>query len=112
MDLSTETVGNILVIAPMFRHVDAANSKEFKEAIVPLLAQSGHVLIDLSEIQFLDSSGLGVLLSCLRHAKRGGGELKLCGLTRPVHVLFELVRMHRVFEIFPARDEALRSFAS
>ncbi|MBI3736649.1 STAS domain-containing protein, partial [Candidatus Sumerlaeota bacterium] len=58
----------------------------------------------------LDSSGLGAILSCLRKLNSVGGDLKLCAMSKPVHTLFELVRMHKIFEIFPTRDEAVRSF--
>jgi anti-sigma B factor antagonist len=68
------------------------------------------LLFDLEKLKFVDSSGLGALLSCLRQVTAVKGELKLCGMAKPVHALFELVRMHRVFDILITRDEALRSF--
>jgi len=50
-------------------------------------------------------------LACLRHAHEASSEIKLCQLTKPVRALFELVRMHRVFEIFNTPDEAERSYS-
>ena len=53
-----------------------------------------------------------MLLSCLRQVHNTGGDLKLCGMNKAVRALFELVRMHRVFEIFASREEASRSYGA
>jgi anti-sigma B factor antagonist len=64
-------------------------------------------LIDMSGLTFVDSSGLGALLSCLRMMKGKNGQLLLVGMSRPVRALFELVRMHRIFSIYNSLAEAL-----
>jgi len=68
------------------------------------------LVIDMSSVQFVDSSGLGVILSCLRQVTERGGDLKVCGLSKGVRALFELVRMHKVVEIYNTREEALAAF--
>lgn len=93
-------------------HLDAGNVRDFKLAVQPFLKPAGRVVFDISGIKFVDSSGLGALLSCLRQLNAEGGDLKLCGMTRPVRALFELVRMHRIFEIYHTADEAVRAFES
>ena len=87
--------------------LDASNSKAFKEAVQPVLAQHHRILLDLEALQFVDSSGLGAMLSCLRTVHDRGGHLALCAMSKPVRTLFELVRMYRVFDIYPTRAEAL-----
>jgi len=67
-------------------------------------------VLDLSKIEFIDSTGLGALVSCLRQAHSTGGEIKLVGLTKSARALFELVRMHRVFEVFNSSAEAITSY--
>jgi len=47
---------------------------------------------------------------CLRQLNATGGELKLCGMSKPVGAVFELVRMHRIFDICGSKDDALRAF--
>lgn len=69
-----------------------------------------HVILDLSRVTFVDSAGLGVLIGCLRQVKQGRGELSLCGLTSNVRTLFQLCHMHRLFQIYNTREEALRAF--
>jgi anti-sigma B factor antagonist len=68
----------------------------------------GHdtVLLDLSDVDFIDSSGLGSLLSCLRTMNAKEGDLRLFGMRKPVQAMFELVRMHRLFAIYDTEDEA------
>jgi anti-sigma B factor antagonist len=90
--------------------LDASTARAFKEAVKPLLTQDARLVLDLSRIEFIDSTGLGALVSCLRQAHASGGEIKLTGLTKSARALFELVRMHRVFEIFNSSDEAIASY--
>jgi anti-sigma B factor antagonist len=92
--------------------LDAGNEKRFKKEVVSQLEPSSKVILDLSEVNFIDSSGLGVILSCYRHLHAGNGDLKLCCLNEQVHTLFELVRMHRIFDIHKTVEEALASFES
>ena len=110
MQLSTTTVENVIVVQIPGTTLDAGNTKDFKAAITPLLTPGAHVVLDLTNLKFVDSSGLGAMLSALRQLNGAAGELKLCDMSKPVRALMELVRMHRVFEIFNTREEALRSF--
>jgi len=110
MELMTERIGDVIVVALPGDMLDASNAKEFKRDIAPVLEPQAKVVFDLAELRFVDSSGLGAFLSCLRQLNATGGDLKLCGMTKPVRTLFELVRMHKIFDIVGTRDEALRSF--
>jgi len=88
-------------------HLDASNVKEFKSQIDKLEFKHKQVLLDMSPLSFVDSSGLGAILSMRRNIIANDGSLNLFGLTTPVRALFELVKMHRVFTIFNTKDEAL-----
>ena len=107
MPAAIEHIGDIVVVVLPGRSLDASNVKAFKQEITPLLGSKAKVVFDMSQLQFVDSSGLGSLLSCLRQLHAGGGELKLCGMAQPVHTLFALVRMDRIFDIFPTQAEAV-----
>lgn len=91
-------------------HLDAGNVRDFKLAVAPMLKPNAKLVFDLSGLKFVDSSGLGALLSCLRQLNSQGGDLKLCGVTRPVRALLELVRMHKVFDICNTAEEATKAF--
>ena len=110
MQLAVETISNVAVAAIPVEELDASNAGEFKRDIGPLLEAHANLVLDLSRLRFGDSSGLGAFISCLRRLNAKGGDLKLCGMSKQVRGVFELVRMHRVFDILPDREAALRAF--
>jgi anti-sigma B factor antagonist len=88
--------------------VDAHNAAELKDRILKALEEGDHALvIDLSQVQFIDSSGLGALLSGFKNANLRASDFALTGLQPRVKSMFELTRLHRVFEIYPGLEEAL-----
>ena len=91
-------------------NLDASNTKEFKSQVSPLIKAKAKLVFDLTKVKFVDSSGLGALLSCLRRVNAEGGDLKICGVTKQVRLIFELVRLHRIFEMFNTREEAAKVF--
>lgn len=91
--------------------LDASNAPRFRTAI-DAQVESGKYVLDLSNLSFVDSSGIGALLSCLRKVTALGGEVRLAGLQPSVANLFKLVRMDRLFEIFPTVDEAIVSYSN
>jgi anti-sigma B factor antagonist len=101
---------DVLVLELREDNLDASNVREFKEAAQALMLDRTRVVLDLSGVKFVDSSGLGALISCLRLLNGRRGDFRLCGLSRTVRALFELMRMHRVFNIHDTRDEAIRSY--
>jgi len=110
MQMAFEKVGDVAVAAVPVEELDASNAGEFKRDIAPMLDANGKLVLDLSRLRFVDSSGLGAFISCLRKLNAKGGDLKLCGMSKQVRAVFELVRMHRVFDILGTREDALRAF--
>lgn len=93
--------------------LDAHNSGELKTQMLTFFDEGkNNLAIDLKAVRFVDSSGLGSLVSGFKNASARNGNLKLCGLQPQVRSMFELTRLHRVFEIFPDSEEALASFQS
>lgn len=112
MDLPSEKVGAVTLIRIGVSSLDAGNTDGFKKQIGPVLKTESQLVLDLAQVEFIDSSGIGALLSCLRELSRHGGDLKLCAATRPVRAICELVRLHKIVEIFNTREEAVRAFAA
>ena len=110
MELAADKNGNVAVVLVPVDELDASNAGELKRDIAPILEANSQLVIDLSRVRFVDSSGLGAMLSCLRQVSARGGDLKLCGMSRQVSATFELVRMYRIFDIFPTQEEAVRAF--
>jgi len=110
MDFVLQQIGDVKVATVPVAELDAGNAADFKRDIAPLLETSSKLVIDLSRLRFVDSSGLGAFISCLRKLNAKGGDLKLSGMSKQVRAVFELVRMHRVFEIFDTTAEAAAAF--
>jgi len=87
-----------------------STASDFKKRMAPLLAAHRQIVLDMDAVTFVDSSGLGGILSCLRELSATGGDLKLCRVQKRVRVMFELVRMHRILNIFPTCEEAVAAF--
>ncbi len=110
MMVRTTNVGEVSLGTVESKVLDAGTTASFKEGMKPLLVEGAKVVLDLSRVEFIDSSGLGALVSSLRLAHGMNAEIKLFGLRKPVRALFELVKMHRVFEVFNSADEAISSY--
>lgn len=93
------------------KSLDASNIKAFRAAITPQLEHYNKIVLDLNNVDFIDSAGIGTLVSCLRIVTEHQGQLRLCGLNRAVIALFELMRMHRIFEVHSDRQSALSSLS-
>jgi anti-anti-sigma factor len=112
MLLEHATDNNVLIITPKGQSLDAKDAPAFKEEVINLITVNdlNRVVLDLQHLDFIDSSGLGTFLSVLRVLHSTGGELKLARMNKTIRTMFELVSMHKVFEIFNSTDEAVRSF--
>ena len=111
MQLNITEQGDIVKISVEEERMDAHNSGDLKEQMLQLFDEGKcNLMIDLGAVRFIDSSGLGALVSGFKNASAREGSLKLCCLQPQVRSMFELTRLHRVFEIFPSQEEALNSF--
>jgi len=108
----TDASDKAAIVSFSIENLDASNVKAFREAIQEVTGSRQIVLLDMSPLNFVDSSGLGALLSVLRTMNAKSGQLRLFGMTKPVKALFELVRMHRIFAIYNSREEALEELAA
>ena len=87
--------------------LDANNHDSFRSGLNELIQPGARHVLDLSSVEFMDSSGLGVLLSVLRRVITDDGDLVLCGLSPQVRYLLELVRMHKIVNVYDDLGEAL-----
>lgn len=110
MEIAVEKIGEVAIAELRVQELDASNAADFKRDIAPLLEAHTKLVIDLGQLRFTDSSGLGAFISCLRKLNAKGGDLKLCRMSKQVRAVFDLVRMNRIFDIFGTRDEAINSF--
>ena len=86
--------------------IDAIKGNQLRRDINDMMeTKPDIVLIDLQDVTFMDSSGLGALLSAFKTVRSAGGKLYICSVNDQVRMLFELTRMDRVLEKFANRDE-------
>jgi anti-sigma B factor antagonist len=89
------------------KRLDASNSSSFRSAVLNSIDTFQEtVILDLSEVQFLDSSGLGALIAILK-TRNESSELILCGLSQNVERVFELTKMNKTFKVKASPEEAV-----
>ena len=110
MEVAVDQIGEIGVAEVPVDELDASNAPEFKRDITSVVQTNTKLVLDMNRLRFVDSSGLGAILSCLRQLSAKGGDMKLCCMSKQVRAAFELVRMHRIFDIYPTREDAVRAF--
>jgi anti-sigma B factor antagonist len=110
MQSLAEKVGDITIVTPNMKHLDASNADEFRMDMNEALQGTRNLVLDLNKVEFIDSRGCGAILSCLKHLSTSGGDLKLCNISRPVRTTLEIIRLHRICEIHDSRDAAVKSF--
>jgi anti-sigma B factor antagonist len=109
MELEEKKVGKVLIVIPRQSRIDASVSTEFKGRMVDSINQGNKLIVlDLSDVDFVDSSGLGVMVSSLKTIDNEG-DLVICCIRDTVMRLFSLTRMNRVFSIFTTQADALQA---
>ncbi len=106
MNLDISEQKKLVVITIKEERLDAHNANDLKAELLALFEQGKrNILIDLKDVRFIDSSGLGALVSGFKNAITNQGSLKLASLQTQVKSMFELTRLHRVFDIYPSRAD-------
>ena len=111
MPLTVREDGSITVIKVEGDLVIGAPEAEFKKTVLQLLERGRvNLLIDLSDVGFLDSSGLGALVRAMTTSQNEGGQTKLLGAGPQVRKLLEMTKLDSVFEMFDDLETAASSF--
>ena len=101
---ATIASSQLTVIRPQ-GHLNAANAPEFGRQLTAAIAKDrpAVVLVDMEQVESLDSAGLMVLVSALSQAQQQNYQFSLCSLLPSIRIIFELTQLDRVFEIFASR---------
>ena len=113
MDLRTKTreAGSVTIVDVHGRIVLGEESAALRSLIIDLLNRGNkQILLNLGNVSYIDSSGLGSLVSAFSSVRKQGGELKLLSLTNKVHDALQLARLYTVFDIKDDEAEAIKSF--
>lgn len=110
MDAEVRAADGITVIAPQ-GPLDVAAALELRDLLEgPVGGRGNRVLLDLTHVTLVDSSGVGVLVAAHRQAEAAGATLALAGAVRTVGRVFEMTRTNKLLRIHETVDEGLASF--
>lgn len=102
----TENKG-VKILTLEIDHLDALNSEELKKKLINQTEGTEKIVINMDLVEFVDSSGLGVILTLYRHINEQGGTMVLACVTDTVKVLFKLVRLSHIIQVFDSEFEAV-----
>lgn len=106
MNIKQRKSNGFLILEICEERVDAHNSAELKEKVLKQIEQGEtNIVVQLNQVRFIDSSGLGALLSGYKNAAARSGKLVLTNIQNQVLSMFELTRLNRVFEIYADIDD-------
>ena len=110
MNLKIEKKQDVVVLQ-VKGSLDADSVSQFKKKVNKIIEEGSKCLVlDGSELEFVDSMGLGSLISFLRKLRSQNGDLKVAAISKEVQQVFEITRLHQLFQIFSNSDEAIKAF--
>ncbi len=108
--MSTRSVEGVLVVDCSGRLVFGEESASLRDMVKKLLAESPKIVMNLREINYIDSGGLGTLVSLYTTARNAGGAVKLASLSQRVGDLLQVTKLFTIFEVFDDTEDAAKSF--
>jgi anti-sigma B factor antagonist len=106
MNIKLEKINDYNVLVIQDERIDAHNSGELKKYLLQMIeAGEKQIIVQLGHVRFIDSSGLGALLSGNKHILAKSGKLALTDIQQQVLSMFELTRLNRVFDIYADLNE-------
>ena len=111
LTIASREVDGVTVLDCGGRITLGEGSVQLREAIRDIIGKgSKNILLDLGDVNYIDSSGLGELVSAFTTSKNQGATLKLLNLTKKVHDLLQLTKLYTVFDIYDDEAHAISSF--
>jgi len=111
MKVKTRQVDGVTILDLSGRITLGEGSVTLRDSVRDLVAKgTKHILLNLGDISYIDSSGIGELVSAFTSVKNSGGELKLLNLTKKVHDLLQITKLYTVFDIWDSETSAITAF--
>ena len=111
MKVSTRQIDGVVVLDLSGRITLGEGSVVLRDAVRDLLSKGNKkILANLADVNYIDSSGIGELVSAFTTVKNQGGELKLLNLTKKVHDLLQITKLYTVFDVKDNEAAAIKSF--
>ena len=110
MDFDVKEVGAVTVVAP-HGDVDMAVADDVRVRLTQLIDRGrARLVLDLAAVMYIDSSGLGAVVAAMKHARRAGGDIKVCALDHDVRSLFEMTHLTKLLDIRATRQDAIAAW--
>jgi anti-sigma B factor antagonist len=111
MDLSTREVSHVTIVDLSGRITLGDETGELRDAVRKLIAAGKKkIILNLAQVDYIDSSGVGELVSSFTAVRNAGGELKLLNLTRKVQDILNVTKLYTVFDVKEDEFNAVKSF--
>lgn len=111
MKVDEEKCGDVLVLHVRDRQITSHEAPEMKTVLLgALLGETEKILLDLTEVDSMDSTGLGSLLFGIRQAEQRSKDLRFSGIQSKVSYLVHLARLEQVIDWYPTVEDALEGF--
>jgi anti-sigma B factor antagonist len=112
MKISTRQVDGVTIVDCSGRITLGEGSVTLRDTVSQLLAKGQKkILLNLGEVNYIDSSGIGELVSAFTTVRKQGGDLKLLNLTKKVHDLLQITKLYTVFDVKDDETSAVKSFS-
>ena len=114
MQIGERTVGDVMIVDVSGKVTLGDGGDVMLKDKMRSLVQQGHkkILLNLGDVSYVDSAGLGEIVGSYTSVSRQGGSLKLLNLTKKITDLLAITKLLTVFETFDSEDEAVRSFSA
>src|SRR5688572_10147854 len=110
MDVQLSKEGRASVVI-VYGDVDTSNSETLARILDPLVETVNQkLLIDLSDVKFMDSSGISVLIIAHKRVKANRGDIRFCSLSPQLEMVFQVTRLDKQFDVFSSRAAALEKW--
>jgi len=110
MKIGENTINDITVCA-VEGEINLNTSPDLRKAFDGFLGnQAKKVVIDFSQVPYIDSSGLATLIELFQRLKKISGKLRICSVSEKVMSVFEITKLHKLFDIYDNQDQAMEDF--
>jgi anti-sigma B factor antagonist len=108
--MSTRTIDSVMVVDCSGRLVFGEESASLRDTVKKLVVQTPKIVLNMQEVNYIDSGGLGTLVSLYTTARNAGGAVKLARLSQRVGDLLQVTKLLTIFEVFDDEEKAAKSF--
>ncbi|MBI9018408.1 MAG: STAS domain-containing protein [Phycisphaerae bacterium] len=105
--VKSQTITGNTTILELTGEIEMNCVMQLREAVMEAMQESKIVVLNMTEVKFMDSSGLATMVETLQQSKRQDKQLKIAGLNQRVKSIFEISRLETVFDIYDTEKEAL-----